>query len=104
MKTKEIRSTGGAARSLLWNQIKADVLQRPILTVHTEETAALGVAMLAGLATNMFSSLKDASNFMVSIKEKRVPLEASREIYDKQYRLYIQLYKSVENLFQQIPS
>ncbi len=104
VKTKEIRSTGGAARSLLWNQIKADVLQRPILTVHTEETAALGVAMLAGLATNMFSSLKDASNFMVSIKEKRVPLEASREIYDKQYRLYIQLYKSVENLFQQIPS
>jgi len=103
VKIKEVRSTGGAARSPLWNQIKADVLQRPILTVHTEETAALGVAMLAGLATNMFSSLKDAGNFMISIKEKRFPSEANREIYDKQYRLYIQLYKNVENLFQPIP-
>jgi len=96
---KEVRSTGGAARSPLWNQIKADVLQRPILTVHGEETAALGVAMLAGLATDTFSSLEEANRSMVSIKEKRVPSEANRELYDSQYRIYVELYKSVEKLF-----
>jgi xylulokinase len=96
---REIRSTGGAARSPLWSQIKADVLQKPVLTVHTEETAALGAAMLAGLATKTFSSLQDAADSMISIKKEFTPSEANRNIYDKQYEKYIELYKSVESLF-----
>jgi len=96
---KEVRSTGGAARSPLWNQIKSDVLQKPVLTVHTEETAALGVAMLAGLATNTFRSLEDAAESMVSIEEKFVPSKANRDLYDNQYEKYVKLYKSVESLF-----
>jgi len=96
---KEVRSTGGAARSPLWNQIKSDVLQKPVLTVHTEETAALGVAMLAGLATKTFSSLEDAADSMVLIKERFIPSEANRDLYDKQYEKYVKLYKSVEALF-----
>jgi len=79
--------------------IKADVLQKPILTVHTEETAALGVAMLAGLATETFNSLEEAAESMVSIKGKFSPLKANGELYDRQYRKYIKLYASVENLF-----
>jgi len=96
---REVRSTGGAARSPLWNQVKADVLQKPILTVHTEETAALGVAMLAGLATEAFNSLEEAAGSMVSIKGKFSPLKANGELYDRQYKKYIKLYACVENLF-----
>jgi len=99
VKIREIRSTGGAARSPLWNQIKADVLQRPILTVHTEETAALGAAMLAGLATGIFSSVKDASRSMVSIKGKWIPLKINRDVYDRQYKLYVELYNHLKSLF-----
>jgi xylulokinase len=99
VEVREVRSTGGAARSPLWNQIKADVLQKPVLTVHTEETAALGAAMLAGLATKTFSSLQNAADSMISIKEKFIPSEANKSIYDKQYKKYIELYKSVESLF-----
>lgn len=99
IRVKEIRSTGGGARSPLWNQIKSDVLQKPVLTVHTEETATLGVAMLAGLATNTFKSLKDAADSMISIKEKFTPSKVNRDLYDSQYKKYVKLYKSVENLF-----
>ncbi|MGQ9515314.1 MAG: xylulokinase [Thermoproteota archaeon] len=99
VKIQEVRSTGGAARSSLWNQIKSDVLQRPVLTVHTEETAALGVAMLASVATKAFSSLDEAIRFMVSIKNRFLPIEANRAIYDKQYRMYLELYKSLERFF-----
>ena len=83
----------------MWNQVKADVLQKPILTVHTEETAALGVAMLAGLATKTFDSLEQAAESMVSTKEKFSPLKANAGLYDRQYRKYIKLYASVEKLF-----
>jgi len=99
IKINEIRSTGGAAKSPLWNQIKADVLQRPVLTVHTEETAAVGVATLAGLATKVFSSLEDAVASMISLKDRFIPSKANGDLYDGQYERYVNLYRSLEALF-----
>jgi len=99
VEVKEVRSTGGAARSPLWNQIKADVLQKPILTVRKEETAALGAAMLAGLATGMFPSLNEAVQSMVSIKERFSPQAANRETYDKEYEKYVELYNNLRIVF-----
>ena len=37
-----MRLTGGTARSKVWNQIFANVLQAPIVGVDCEETGALG--------------------------------------------------------------
>jgi sugar (pentulose or hexulose) kinase len=44
---EEIRSGGGAARSALWLQIKADVLGVPIRATRCPEPTSLGAAMLA---------------------------------------------------------
>jgi len=99
IKVREVRSIGGGARSRLWNQIKADVLQRPILTVHTEENAALGVAILAGLATGVFNSLEYAVKSMVSIKEKFIPLMVNKSLYERLYKTYVELYKRLKELF-----
>ncbi|MBS7646041.1 xylulokinase [Candidatus Bathyarchaeota archaeon] len=96
---KEVRSIGGGARSRLWNQIKADVLQKPIITVHTEENSALGVAILAGLATGVFSSIAKASESMVSIKERFTPSEANKDLYNGLYGRYVELYNRIGDLF-----
>jgi xylulokinase len=96
---KELRLTGGGAKSSLWNQIKADVLQKPLLTLQNEETGALGAAILAGLACNIFNSIEEASKSMVSIKEKMIPNGDNRLIYDKMYEIYIKLYSNLENIF-----
>ena len=99
VEVKEVRSTGGAARSHLWNQIKADVLQKTVLTVNTEETAALGAALLAGLAAGTFLSLDKAVQSMVSVKERFSPLKVNQKIYDERYKKYVKLYSSLEGLF-----
>jgi len=99
IEVREIRSTGGASKSALWNQIKADVLHRPILAVRGEEVAALGVAMLAGVATDAFASLEDAGRSMVTTKGRSTPSQAEGEAYDESYKRYVELYESVEELF-----
>jgi xylulokinase len=99
VEVKEVRSTGGAARSHLWNQIKADVLQKMVLTVNTEETAALGAALLAGLAAGTFLSLDKAVQSMVSVKERFSPSKVNQKIYDERYKKYVKLYSSLEGLF-----
>jgi len=99
IKVMEIRSTGGASKSALWNQIKADVLRRPILSVLGEEVAALGVAMLAGVATDVFASLESAGRSMVRMKGRSYPSRANGETYDEGYKRYVELYEGVEELF-----
>jgi len=100
IEVKEVRSTGGGARSRLWSQIKADVLQKPVVTVNTEETAALGAALLAGVATGAFSSLEKAVKSMVSVKEQFAPSEGNKRVYDEGYVKYVKLYSSLEPLFE----
>jgi len=43
----EVRSAGGAARSAVWLQIKADVLGVPVRATQCEEPTSLGAAVLA---------------------------------------------------------
>ena len=65
---REIRSTGGGARSALWNQIKANVCNRPIVTLANEDTALLGDAILAGVASGIFQSIEEGCKSMVDGK------------------------------------
>ena len=50
-------SLGGGGKSAVWNQIKADIMNKPIITLDIEESALFGAAILAARATNMISSV-----------------------------------------------
>jgi xylulokinase len=47
VKAKEIRLTGGGARSATWRQIAADVFGVPVVAMREDESAALGGALQA---------------------------------------------------------
>ena len=94
----EIRTTGGGARSPLWNQIKADVCRLPIVTLVNEETALLGDAILAGVACGVFSSVVEACDQMVAIKERIQPGVNSAE-YQKYYQRYDELNQCLDPYF-----
>ena len=86
----EVRTSGGGARSPLWNQIKADVCGLPIVTLANEEAALLGDAILAGAACGVFSSVAEACAQMVAIKERIQP--------GKQQNAYKKAYERYDNL------
>jgi len=56
----EIRTMGGGAQSPLWCKIKADMTGKKIVTLKNDETACLGSAILAGVATGIFESVEKA--------------------------------------------
>ena len=51
---------GGGASSPLWCQIKADMTGKTFVTLKNEETACLGSAILAGVASGVFESVEEA--------------------------------------------
>ncbi|MBW2448755.1 MAG: FGGY-family carbohydrate kinase, partial [Deltaproteobacteria bacterium] len=53
-----LHMTGGMSRSDIWNQLAADVLERPVRVGPQPEATSLGAAICAGVAAGVFESLE----------------------------------------------
>ena len=60
---------GGGAKSGLWRQILADMLNIPLKTVENVDSS-LGSAMLAGVATGVFASHQEAADKCIRIQDE----------------------------------
>jgi sugar (pentulose or hexulose) kinase len=96
----QIRSLGGGARSSIWKQMEADIVGRPVLTTTNEEAATLGASILAGKAIGLYSSVEEAVEQMIQIKQRFEPNPANRAIYDDAFGTYIRLYDALCPLFE----
>lgn len=101
MKFEEVICSGGGAKSPIWNQMKADVLNKKIVTTTNDQDAAcLGAAIIAGKAIGIYKSVKDASEKVVKIQNEYLPNPKNRVTYDNLYKKYIMLYESLVELFE----
>jgi sugar (pentulose or hexulose) kinase len=100
MTIHELRSMGGGSRSSLWNQIKADVCNLPVLTLENEETGLLGDAILAGVASGVFRSIEAGCRTMVAIKQVVQPGE-NTSAYVQPYQHYLALDRQLAGFFKQ---
>ena len=95
---EKLNATGGGARSKVWMQMKADVLDLPITALKTADAGTVGSAMLTGIAVGLFSDLQDAATHMVQEMETYVPRAGMHEKYMKIYERYKAVYKAVRPL------
>ena len=95
----EVRSIGGGARSDLWLQIKADVLQKPIIAVEVEEASLLGAALTAATATGAFASLEEGVARMVRVRRRIEPQPDHLSTYRQGYSAYLELYDRLAPMF-----
>ncbi len=95
----ELLSLGGAARSDLWLQIKADVTGLPLRTPDCEEATSLGVAILSAAAMSLYPSVEAACREMVSLGPQIEPNGDNRSIYAGSYERYLELYDALVPLF-----
>lgn len=96
-----LHATGGGARSKVWMQMKADILNIPILALGTVDAGTAGSAMLTGIATGCFQDLEDAAAHMVEEKQIYRPRPEMHEKYEKIYKRYRGLYQAVRPLMEE---
>ena len=90
----EIRSLGGASRSKLWLQIKADVLDLPVTVTECQEATSLGAAMLGAAACGDFAGSEAAAAQMVRVAARVEPSAGENiAVYQKSFVLYQKLYQ-----------
>ena len=90
---------GGGARSALWNQIKADVLNRPVRLPQAAASAPMGDAIVAAVGGGLYASVQDAVAHMVRMGTQYQPQATVVPLYDALYRVYVSLYPALRGLF-----
>jgi xylulokinase len=101
---RQVRISGGGAKSPLWRQILSDVMAVELVTVNTTEGAAYGAALLAGVGAGSWSSVPESCQATIKTVERTQPQAVAVKQYEQAYRLYRQLYPTLKPTFDQIAS
>ncbi len=88
---------GGASRSRIWTEIKADVTGIPFKVPKTANATTLGAAMLGAVGVGVFGDFPEAIEKMTSFSREHIPHKY--EAYDRNYEKYRELYESVKHIF-----
>ena len=87
MENEQIISLGGASRSNIWNQIKADICGKKIAVLEAEESTSLGAAILGALAVGDLCSMETAAVRMKT-KKSYTPITENTELYEAEYEKF----------------
>lgn len=99
---KEMRVSGGGAKSPLWRQILADVMNQAACTISTEQGPAFGVALLAAVGDGQFKNIEEACKATIEITAKVAPRRHATKMYDRLFPIYQSLYGSLKSAYQAI--
>ena len=93
VKVTQVRSLGGGSLSPFWCQVKADVLNREVVTMrNTQDAACLGAAIIAGYGAGIYDSIADTALKFAEVDKVYTPNPENRAVYDrliKKYQLLI---------------
>lgn len=92
---KEIHSLGGGAKSLLWNQIKADITGKPIVTMKCSESAALGTAILQSVAVGSYENIEEACRNMIHKEAVIEPNKEAAKVYESAFSRFLSVKSKI---------
>jgi xylulokinase len=100
-KLEPINMIGGGAKSDIWCQIYADVLDRPIRQVKDPIQAnARGAAFIAAVGLG-YISFDDIPKY-TQIKETYLPNPDNRKIYDQLFEEFITIYENNKDMYRRL--
>ena len=93
------RICGGGAKSTLWKQIIANVMNLKVDMIESEEGPGLGGAMLAAVGCGVFASVEEAAGKLVRVVDTIEPEPELVEKYASHYEKFQKFYPALKGLF-----
>ncbi|TDF96563.1 gluconokinase [Paenibacillus piri] len=101
--TKEIRASGGFARSSFWLQLMADVTGSNVAVPNSIESSGLGAAQLGLLALGEIKDFTAVYEWM-QIQNSHKPEVENHRIYEQLAAIYTRVYHQLKDEFDMIAS
>lgn len=90
----QLLATGGGARSPVWLQILADILEVELIAPQAEEGAAYGAAILAMVGVGAYPNLETAFQILPQVSKTVQP--RPNPIYESAFKRYKVLYEALK--------
>lgn len=90
---KHVRLCGGVAKSPMWCQMFADVLNKQVELTEVSELGALGAAMCAGIGAGLFTDCRDAVAKCVKVTKVYYPDPEKVAEYEKAFTVWERCYR-----------
>jgi len=99
---RQVRASGGGAKSALWLSILADVLGVELVTVNTTEGAAYAAALLAAVGAGVWADVASACRESIHVTGVTAPRPDEVDRYERHYAIYRDLYPALKALLHRL--
>jgi xylulokinase len=99
---RSVRVSGGGGKSPFWRQVLADVLEKPVVTLETQEGSAYGAALLALVGTGAYSSVPEVCRSVIRETGSIQPRTEESTMYRDGHSIYRSLYPALKPISQRI--
>src|SRR5262249_38903570 len=83
-----VRASGGGARSAFWLQVLADVFDKRVGVLESQEGSAYGAAILAMVGTGEYASVEEACAALIREVSSVAPRSREAAVYTAGYQTY----------------
>ena len=100
-----VHMCGGGSKSPFWRQLLADIYNIPVSLpdMNSENSAALGVAILAAVGCGAYDSVVEACEKIIKMRDEvYYPKEENVVRYNKVYKEFVDLYPQLKDNFNSI--
>ena len=94
--------SGGGSKGDLWRTIISSTLNLNVHRIEQSEGGALGVAILAMVADNVYNDIDEAVNAIIKTKDITKPNIDWVDVYHNKYQLYKKAYLSLKEYFKEL--
>jgi xylulokinase len=99
---ESVRVSGGGARSPFWRQLLADIFNKRVVTLATQEGSAYGAALLALTGTGEYASVPEVCRAAIRETDSVSPRATAAALYATGHKLYQSLYPPLKPIFAEI--
>jgi xylulokinase len=100
VKVSDVRVSGGGAKSTFWRGLLADILNKRVVTLETQEGSAYGAALLA--LANVYGSVPEVCRVAIRETDAVSPDAAEAAFYNKAHRIYQSMYPALKPICAEI--
>ena len=90
---------GGGAKSKVWTKILANVFNKPIDFVETEQGPGFGAAILAMVGCGEYETVEQACKSIVRVRDEVTPNEEIAKLYQVKFETYKKIYKQLKPIY-----
>jgi xylulokinase len=96
----DVRASGGGAKSAFWRGLLANILNKRVVTLETQEGSAYGAALLA--LAGEYGSVPETCKVAIKETDSVAPDPAQAAFYNKAHRTYKSLYPALKPICAEI--